>query len=224
MRNILYILIIFFLFSCNKDDEKNILSIDFSYFPHNIGNTYVYDVTEINIDKRASVNDTNNYRLKETFESSFIDDEKNICYRVERYKMDSKDTLWSVLNIWYITISNNCVYKTEDNYRYKKIIFPVKQQNTWNGNSENTKEFQEYTITTVDVLETIGDKNYNNILSILQNDKENLIEKQYSIEKYAKNIGLVYKKHIDISELEPQPGIPWEQRINVGHIYIQILK
>ena len=194
------------------------------YYPAFVGEEIEYNVEEINIDKQVGVNDTTRYSLKEFFESSFIDDEGNTNYRIERYTKSETDTVWKILNIWYVSISNSSIYKTEDNYRYKRLIFPLKDGSIWDGNIENTKDTEEYEITSLDVSEIIGDNNYSNVLTVLQNDNENLIEKQFSTEKYVKNIGLAFKQIIDISELEPQPGIPWEQRINVGYIYIQTIK
>jgi len=213
------------VFSCKKENEEPLVPVvSMDYYPVKVGQLFVYDVTEINIDKVVGVFDTTKYQLKEFFESKFTDAEGNVNYRIERYYKIEPDTIWKVLNIWYVTISQNSIYKTEDNYRYKRLIFPVKEGNTWNANVENTKEPEEYEITNVDISETIGNTAYSNVLVVLQNDNENLIEKQFATEKYVKNIGLAYKEIIEISELEPQPGIPWENRINVGYIYKQILR
>ena len=224
MKYIIFFILSFFLFfSCQKDDEETVVPvINKDYFPTKMGTTLEYNIIEIKIDKAVGVFDTIQYQLKEYFESTFIDDEGNTNYRIERYY--KTDTIWEVLNIWYITVTENAIYKTEDNYRYKRLIFPVKEGNTWDGNIENTKEPEEYEITDIDIRETIGSNEYSNVLVVLQNDNENLIEKQFATEKYVKNIGLAYKEIIDISELEPQPGIPWEQRVNVGYIYKQTLR
>ena len=223
--NVVIILSFVLFFSCTKKNEEPVSPIiNMDYFPTKIGVSLEYNVTEINIDKAVSVFDTLNYQLKEYFESTFVDDEGNTNYRIERYYKNETDSVWKVLNIWYVTVSGNSIFKTEDNFRYKRLIFPVKLGNTWDGNVENTKKTNEYKITDIDISEPIGTENYSNVLVVLQNDNENLIEKQFAIEKYVKNKGLAYKEIIDISELEPQPGIPWEQRINVGYIYKQTLR
>ena len=226
MKYLLFILLsVLLIFSCKKDtEEDNTPVVSKDYFPTSVGKELVYDIVEINIDKAVDVNDTIKYQLKELFESKYTDDAGNTNYRIERYYKNEIDTVWKVLNIWYVSIVRNAVFKTEENYRYKRLIFPIKVGNTWDGNIENTKETEEYEITEVDFKQTIGDVEYSNVLVVLQNDNENLIEKQYAIEEYVKNVGLAYKEIIDISELEPQPGINWEQRINVGYIYKQTLK
>ncbi len=213
------------LFSCKKDNEELVVPIvDMSYYPLTVGQELIYDITEINIDRAVGVNDTIKYQLKEFFESTFVDNEGDRACRIERYIKNASDTTWKVLNIWYVTKSGNTIFKTEENYRYKRLIFPIKKGRVWDGNIENTKDSEEYEITDVDINEIIGGKDYSDVLTVLQNDNENLIEKQFAIEKYVKNIGLAYKEIINISELEPQPGILWEQRINVGYIYKQTLK
>lgn len=222
---IAFILVVLLLFSCKKENnEVVIVDVSTDYYPIKLGEVLVYSVTEINIDKQVGLNDTANYLLKEYFESSYIDDNRDELYRLERYIKQETDSVWRVLNIWYVTMSGNFLYKTEENYRYKRLIFPVENGNKWDGNIENTKDSEEYEITELDIAETIGDNEYSNVLTVLQNDNENLIEKHFAVEKYAKSKGLVYKEMISVSELEPQPGIPWQNRINIGFIYKQTLK
>jgi hypothetical protein len=191
------------------------------YSPLEIDKFIEYDVIEITIDKQIELNDTVTYILKEFIESKYTDDEGNTNYRIERYKRPTINDNWEVLNIWYVSVSENSIFKNEDNFRFKKLIFPIKIGNTWNGNSENTLNYQEYKITNTDVAETIENISYSNVLTVLQQNNENLIEKQYSTEKYAKTIGLIYKEIINISELEPIAELPWQQRINIGYIYKQ---
>jgi hypothetical protein len=93
----------------------------------------------------------------------------------------------------------------------------------WDGNILNTISEQIYEVTKIDEPETILNTTYPKICVILENDYENLIEKYYSIEKYAENIGLVYRENINIEQLEPLPGVPYEERIKVGSIYKQEL-
>lgn len=225
MRYIYYILFIFVVLnSCKKEEKENTVQpIVMDYYPIEVGSSLQYNVVEINIDKDVSVNDTSKYLLKEFIESEYIDKEGNTNYRIERYKKKSNETYWEILNIWYVSVADNSVFKIEDNYRYKKILFPVKEDNAWDGNIENEKETQEYKIISINKVDTIGTKEQGMVLTVLQINDENLIQKQYAVEKYIKNKGLGYKEIINISELEPQPGIPWQQRINVGYLYTQTL-
>ena len=91
---------IFIVFSCKKEDEDPVVPVVLmDYYPVKVGQLFVYDVTEINIDKAVGVFDTTEYQLKEFFESKFTDEEGNSNYRIERYYKTESDATWKVLNI-----------------------------------------------------------------------------------------------------------------------------
>jgi hypothetical protein len=58
-------------------------------------------------------------------------------------------------------------------------------------------------------------------MTVTQMDILNSIEKKYAIEKYAKNIGLIYKEIIDIYATSTPYGKPIEERIKKATIYYQ---
>ena len=211
------------LWSCKKDEIKE-ETVYTNYYPENLGKSLIYDVVEINIDADVNVYDTLRYELKEYFDSTYTDEEGNKNIRIERtYRMQG-DSTWDILNIWYVSITPNSIEKTEDNYRYKRLTLPLKLNSKWDGNIYNTKSEEIYEVIKIDESETISSISFNKVCVVLQNDYENLIEKYYSTEKYAENIGLVYRENIDIQEMTPLPGIPYNERIKIGKIYTQIFK
>jgi hypothetical protein len=58
---------------------------------------------------------------------------------------------------------------------------------------------------------------------VLQKQQQSLIDKLDFQEVYVKNLGLVYKKQIDIYSTEVDPAIPIENRVTNGLIYYQKL-
>lgn len=213
-------LLILLIWSCKKEQIQE-PTIYKTYYPKNIGKSLYYNVTEINIDAVVNIFDTLEYELKEFFESEYTDAEGNNNIRIERYYKNKGDSIWRVMSIWYVSIRNNSVEKTEDNYRYKRLSLPLVLDKTWDGNILNTISEKIYTVTNIDEQENINGTHFNNICTVLQDDSENLIEKYYSIEKYAENIGLVYRENINISQMEPLPGVPYKERIKVGTLYTQ---
>ena len=224
MKKLLYILLILtLLWSCKKDEIKE-EAVYTNYYPENLGKSLIYDVVEINIDADVNVYDTLKYQLKELFDSVYTDEAGNKNIRIERrYKLET-DSTWNILNIWYVSITANSIEKTEDNYRYKRLSLPLKINSKWDGNIFNTISEQIYEVTKIDESETIASTSFSKVCVVLQNDYENLIEKFYSTEKYAENIGLVYRENINIQEMTPLPGIPYYERIKIGTIYTQTFK
>jgi len=217
-------LILFVVFSgCNKDEDNNIHVIDYGYFPADTGHWVTYYIEEINIDADVDVYDTSRYYIKEVIESEFIDNENRPALRIERYTRENDTMSWEIKDIWYANLLTASAQKVEENIRYVKLTFPVVLYNAWDGNAYNTYSAQEYQITNLDSAETINDIYLDSVLTVLQRDDESLIEKYYAVEKYAKNIGLVYKNEINIEYAIPDPGIPIEDRISVGTLYTQTI-
>lgn len=224
MRIAFYLLlfVVVLITSCKKQESVVNQSIDFSYCPLVVGSWISYDVTDINIDKLSNVYDTLNYYIKEIIESSFIENNEMI-YRIERYVKLSDTTNWVIKDVWFANYTKNSIQKVEENIRYVKIIFPAKINSTWNGNAYNILDSKDYEITTLDSPETINNISIDSVLHVTQLNISNLIEKKVEIEKYAKNIGLVYKELTNIYSDEITYE-PIEDRAKTATIYKMTIK
>ncbi|MEL6865958.1 MAG: hypothetical protein AAFP19_16145, partial [Bacteroidota bacterium] len=61
---------------------------------------------------------------------------------------------------------------------------------------------------------------FDSVATIYQADNENAIELRYSIEKYARNIGLVYRE-MRILDTQAIVDDPWEEKAQKGFIIRQ---
>ncbi len=210
------LLLTMFFTNCKK--EKTLPeTIDYSYFPLNLNHEVEYKVTKIKIDAPINVYDTQIYYLKEKIDSFYFDETGNKTFRIELYKRYHNFSNWEITDAWMAQIVNNQAHKVEENIRYVKIVFPLKLQLKWDGNAHNTLEKQIYT---VEKLHETW-KQYDSTCLIVQQNKESLIDKYYQSERYAKHVGLVEKININISQAYIIQGLPIEQRIKRGEIYIQ---
>ena len=213
----IFIFSLFLFPSCQKDQSVNFNSIDYGYFPDKIGSWIIYNVVEIHIDSESGVFDTAYYQINEIIESKFSDNSNRQTLRIERYIRENDTLPWNIKDVWFANLLTNSAQKVEENIRYVKLVFPVKLNKTWDGNTYNTLEECEYKITGIDINDTINSLFFDSVLTVTQKDEENMIEKFYFIEKYAKNTGMVYKQIIDITSLYPIPG-DFEERIKFGNI------
>lgn len=218
------LIILFFLsitFSC-KRNNNTVVPVDYSYFPMKLKSWIIYDVTYRIIDKDVGIDSTYIYQLKEIVDTTFEDNSGRINYRIERYTRNDSTQSWAIAAVWSECISENSAQKTEENIRYVKLRFPVSKNLEWNGNLFNTRNPQDYKITSLDIPENINSKVFNSVLTVTQEDYENIIEKYYFIEKYEKNLGLIQKKEISITDVTYNSYIdPIEERILKATMYYQ---
>lgn len=226
LKWVIYILLIFTisLFSCeNEDNNNNSVFIGKEYFPLVSGNTLIYKITEINIDKPSEIFDTTIYYLKEIIDIPLLDNENDTAYRIERYTRFSSDDNWIIHSVWSAKITENTAEKVEENYRYVKIRFPVRTGYTWNGNIYNECESQEYRVSSVNSYYQIGDFVFDSCLTVVHDSSSSLIHKDLDYEVYAYRIGLVYKEMTYLNSQEVIFDVPIEERVTTGTIYKQEL-
>ncbi len=229
LKRALYIsmIILISFFSCKKDDDKPVVTkIDYSYYPLTVGNYVMYNVTEINIDKPLNIYDTTIYQLKEFVESQFIGSNGKTQYRLERYKRANDTMSWVISDVWAVYFLDNKLVKVEENIPLIKINFPVKQNKAWDGNKLNTLDSVLFTITNLNIADTVSSTLFDSVLTVTVTNEESLIDKKLIYEKFAKNIGLIEKIDININS-QPENGepvditVPIENRITTGTIYRQ---
>ena len=201
---VLFFLFSILFFSCKKD-EKTVVPINYgyNYAGLTVGKYVIYDVDSTFYNVPFNIVASYKFQLKEVVDSKYIDAQGNEAYKIIRYKKDtaiSPDWIHQV--VWNATITNSNFQKVEDNVRFVKLIFPIKNGKKWNGNSMNTLSPMEYEYTSTHQPEQIGNSLLDSVTTVTQFDDENeiLIQRQFYQEKYAANIGLVYKRAVDIQK------------------------
>ncbi|MBK8846693.1 MAG: hypothetical protein IPO27_09210 [Bacteroidetes bacterium] len=204
-----YMFYIFTISACKKDSSQDeIPYIGINYTPIEIGDWIIYDV-----DSTYKAGFTNyvhaHYQIKEVVADTFIDDEGHLAYRIERFRKDSGQFPdWTIYQVWSARISSMAYERNEDNNRFIKVSFPIKNGKTWNGNSKNIFERMDYEFTDVHVNEQVGKFNLDSVATVLHtDDTTNLVKPEFEYEKYAANVGLVYRYSYKI-ERQAQQGNP----------------
>lgn len=216
--------------SCKKKVESP-PDVGYAYAPTTIGKYIVYDVDSTVYDDFKHDTTYFKYRIKEKLEEIFIDNQGRQAIKLVRYMKKynpsvSYDNIpWFVKDVWNYTKTSTTLEVVEENIRFTKLVFPVKEDISWNGNANNTIGDWEYKYNYVDKAEIINGYQFDNILYVEQKDdkNKNAIHRQYFIEKYAKGVGLVYREIKDLysNNITLLNGVikPVEQRIEKGIIY-----
>lgn len=219
---ILYLLALSMFSSCKKDSPASNPDSGFAYFPGEVGNFVIYEGDSTIYDDFKKDTTYIRFQLKERIESIFPDNEGRPALRTERYMRyynpnKPYDSIpWQLKGVCYSVKTTALVERLENNVRYVKLVFPVKEGKKWNGNALNTKGEWEYEYTETDVSLGIGSYLFDSTLTVLQRDELTIFTKQYYKEKYVKNVGLVYREVIDVESDNPNQAIPILGRVKKG--------
>lgn len=232
MKSVLVIVsgVLFLMVACAKKkipSDNAVLGLD--YYPTTAGKFVIYDVDSIVYTDLPKDTLSYKYRIKEKIADSFTDNEGQPAIRLERYikrynPLKSYDSIpWTILEVWMVNASQTSVQVRESNVRFTKLIFPIQEKAEWNGNANNTLGELLYSFDYIDKLETINKVTLEKVLLVKQEDYRTAISYQYSAEKYAKGVGLVYREIQDLISNKTITSDPVEARIENGIIFKQTL-
>ena len=192
-------------FACeDKIEDPPDLGLD--YFPVEVGTWVEYDVDSIVFDDFTGEVDTFQFRIREEVESVFEDLEGRSTQRLERWRKASDSSDWKLKDVWTANRTQTTAERVEENVRFVKLSFPVRDGLEWDGNVLNIFGEQEYEYLEADVPQTINGNSFEQTLSVLQRENINLIERQRAEERYARGVGMIYKETIDL-DLQKDSGL-----------------
>ena len=213
MRNWISICVVCMIFlSCGKDViPADDVELGKDYYPLSVGHYVIYDVDSIIYNDFTSTTDTFNMEFKDVVSSEFTDNEGRPSFVIDRYLRQDSTFPWVENLTYYATSTNFRLEVIENNLRFIKMIFPVKLNTSWNGNSYIPYTFNNdlkwftgwlYKYEKVNETAQIGSYTYNNTVTIPQADltegaPDNPNEysaRTFSKEIYAKQIGLIYRE------------------------------
>lgn len=215
--------------ACTKKETPAPVIPGLDYYPVSTGRFVIYEVDSTVYTELPRDTVHYSYLIKERIADSFTDNEGREAFRLERYikKYDplvSYDNIpWTIKEVWMLNASNTNIQVVENNKRYTKLIFPVEEKASWNGNAANTDSRQMYVYDYINKTETIGPHQLEKVLKVKHNEFRTLISYASAHEKYATGIGLVYREIIDLYANNIVPNVPVEGRIENGLLYKQTL-
>ena len=200
--NLVYIILLFFNFSCKKDViDTEFKSLDKNYINSSIGAFIEYNVQEIIYDDFKNTIDTQRYQLKEVNESIFTDNLGRKSLRIDRYTRLNDTIDWSYLNTWYNSFDVQSIQRVENNVRKTVLSFPVTFDAVWNSNVSNMDYVNNVFYTSIHKPYTTNNIKFDSTLSIESVTTINSFKERAYKEIYAKNVGLVYKNLVFIDKI-----------------------
>jgi hypothetical protein len=213
------------LLACTKKETPEVDPLGFDYYPLQIGRFVTYQVDSTLFIEIPKDTITYSYQLKERIADTFTEQDGAEAYRLERFarykNSNGSFTEWHLVDVWLVRASNKKIEQQESNLRYTRLRFPVELNATWNGNAANNKPAQDFSYTSVDKAELVGDQSFESVLQVTEIDNVNLIEAEQANKRYAKGVGLISADYKNVKGNTIVPGTTVFQRIESGLIYKQ---
>lgn len=216
------------LAGCEKKNEDFTSDAVADYMNLQTGKYVIYRLDSTRFVNFGQKDTVVSYQAKDVVEGPVTDNLGRAGWRIVRYLRDTGSTSesdWTPSLTYQVIPSRQNIEVNEANFRYLKLVLPVKEGFSWHGNGylpenpyvdlyefSNDEDIQtwDYTYQDVGASATFNNKNYDSTITVLQiADSTNLpltagipASKTYWVEKYAKNIGLVYKE-VEMWEYQP---------------------
>lgn len=190
------------LTGCKDNTDSTPVAFNYEYYPLDSGKYVVYQVDSISSYRQDFKKDTASYQLMEVIGDTFYDNQNELSYEIDLYRRPNSSSPWTYDRKWYVKRTATNLQKVEDDIRFIKLVFPAKEDESWNGNifipasadPYNDFENWDYHYTTVDVPTTINGFNLDSTLEVSGIEDENFIKRRLFKETYAKHIGMVYRE------------------------------
>ncbi len=199
------------LIGCKKESETVSYPPLNDYYPLAVGKMLLYRVDSTIVPAFNASLATVSYQAMDTIESSFNDNSGRLSFRIYRYLRDTAGTQpWTFAYTFVVTSTDKQVEFVDNNFRFIKIVSPIKNDFSWQGNAYiNTKtdnlylDGWNYTYQNFGQNYTASGYTYDSTVTVMQQDDfspdgpfdptYDYQQRNYSVEVYAKGIGLVYK-------------------------------
>ncbi|MEJ8820386.1 hypothetical protein [Lacibacter sp. H407] len=216
--------------SCKRTETLETLSLE-ELIPLQVGKYITYRLDSLVFTNSGKLTEVHRYQIKHTIDRQSVDNQNRPTWVVVTYINDSTGIgPWVRNGTYTITPVDKRLEVTENNLRVIKINLPSRVGFTWKGNAylpdrpfnpeypisiDANMSLWDFQFETVSASETVGSNQLNDVTTIFHIDESENVpligrrdtsfaSREFSIEKYAKNIGLVYRE-FELWENQPRP-------------------
>lgn len=160
------------------------------YYPLDSGMVRLYLVDSIAFDDNAGTIDTFRFVLEEEIIGNIYGQFQEPHVVIKRSVKKEMSQIWEPRASLFVLRTPNNLQVVEENNRYVKLVFPLGNTNTWNGNMFNNLGRRNYLLQSKDVNYFNGPIYFYECAQIQEANIKNAIEEVFVRSVYAANIGL----------------------------------
>lgn len=240
MKYLLFVLAIAYLLpSCGENEiEPTDPSVfGYEYFPVSVGNEWIYQVDSLLIGQGGFANVVSSSQVKEVISEVISESDDETVYKVERSARPDSMSSWRLTDIWTISTTPTQATKTIENLKFIKMVFPAVQGARWDGNiffdanslypvgAENLRIYQDWSYKIdIESSAVVGGEIHDEVALVSHIDQETFVSRRFSIERYARGIGLVERQMEIYDNSSGKPDdVTWEDGAEKGFRLVERL-
>lgn len=219
--------------SCTEKTEAGDLNaFGYSFYPVAKGKSWVYTSDSIIYSSGGTRIDTVRSFIKEEIVDTFVNEERNTVFKIDRFFRRQVSDPWLRINSWTTFKDQTRAIRTEENLKFVKLVFPVKTGLRWDGNvfvdknikisvaGESLEAYKNWKYR----MEDIAFK-YNfagqtiNAIKVNLVDDSSIIDRRKVTEYYGNNIGLLKKEMTILDGDGSKPNEDWTRKAQKGFIH-----
>ncbi|MBD2754216.1 hypothetical protein [Spirosoma validum] len=205
---------LFLLLGCQSATTEPMAS-GYDYFPLETGRYVVYDVQE----QQYLINTSpiqRTYQLKEVAGKAYTDVTGQTAFRLMRYRRSAVNQPWQADSSWSARLVNNEAIRAENGLDFVKLLFPVQNLLTWDGNQRNAADSDDYKMCNVGQVYYVQGRQFDQTVTVVEQDDSTLIGQDKRIDVYARQIGLIYKERTQLQFCKATPACTGRSQIEYG--------
>jgi hypothetical protein len=174
-----------------KEPIDKVQDLGYDYFPSEINWEKTYLVDSIFFNDNTQSSDTFQFILKEEtagFEQAAGLEKHQVLKRSAQFSATQN---WEPRSSIFVLKTAQNLQWVEDNQRIIKLVFPIDNIQSWNGNALNAQGRRNFIWQKLNSNHVVLGTNYTETITVLEARINNLIEEILISSTYAKNIGLI---------------------------------
>ena len=194
LKNAVILFLIGILFTrCTEEVKPVDIEIGLAYYPVEIGNYWIYDVSETKVNNNEY--DSTHYQVREYVDTVFTNQASEKTYKIIKSRRTSANQPWSSDSLVLINKFSAHIRRNQDNVKLVSFVFPVLEGEIWNANAFNIHGENLYRYQFQGKSFALNGLVYDTTVTVVQGERDDIILDDRQ-EVYAYNTGLIYKKFL----------------------------